>query len=227
MRLIQQFLCAAALLGFVATAGATVADPKSGAEYLTMPAPQKTDTGKKVEVIEFFAYYCPHCDAFDPVLAAWVKKQGDNIVFKRVHVPRDENVLPQQRLFFTLEAMGVLEQYHSKVFHAMHNDRLKLNRDEFVFDWVEKAGINRNAFMNAYRGFGVQARVRRADAMVTTYGIDSWPMVAIDGRFVTSPWQSMQGYPEDQQRKLSEPDQQQMALKVMDFLVAKAKAEKK
>jgi thiol:disulfide interchange protein DsbA len=210
------------LLAFAA-AGAHAADPKEGQNYLLLPTAQNTDSGKKVEVIEFFAYYCPHCEAFEPALNEWVRKQGENIVYKRVHIERDPNVLPQQRLFFTLEAMGLVEQYHAKVFAAMHKDRMRLNRDELVFEWVEKNGIDRSRFIDIYRSFGIQARLRRAHAMMEAYKIDSWPMIAIDGRWLTSPYQASEGAPV----RLDEAAQQQEALKVMDFLVAKARAEKK
>ncbi|MGZ3182568.1 MAG: thiol:disulfide interchange protein DsbA/DsbL [Telluria sp.] len=221
MHFFRKLALFALALGFAAAA--TAAEPKNGVEYLTLTYPQPTDTGKKVEVIEFFAYYCPHCNAFEPLLEAWVKKQGDNIVFKRVHVPHSERVLPQQRMFFTLEAMGLLEQYHQKAFDAMHKDRLPLASDAEVFDWVAKNGIDRAKFENAYRSFGVTARVRKANNMMSAYEIAFWPNLVIDGKYLTSPSQANEGSKE----RLTETEQQEYALKVMDYLVAKAKAEKK
>jgi thiol:disulfide interchange protein DsbA len=219
-------LCAlmfSGLAGAAAMAQAAPAEPKNGVDYLTLPQAQNTDAGKQVEVTEFFAYYCPHCNVFEPQLAAWVKKQGANIVFKRVHVPRDAMVAPQQRLYYTLEAMGLLEQYHGKVFAAMHQQRQRLGSDEAVFDWAQQAGIERARFIDAYGSFGVSARVRRANAMMEGYRIDSWPMIAVDGRFLTSPAQAGEGAAHAH----SEAEQQQAALQVMDYLVARAKAEKK
>jgi thiol:disulfide interchange protein DsbA len=218
--------CCAALLGLAAAsagslpaAAAAVNEPQDGAEYLTLPAALPTDTGRKVEVIEFFAYYCPHCYAFEPRLAAWVRQQGDNIVFKRVHVARDASVAPQQRLFFTLEAMGLLEQYHDKVFNAMHVERLRLNSDEQVFDWIAKNGIERARFIDTYRSFGIEQRLRRAGAMMDAYHVDRWPLVAIGGRWLTSP--SHAGA--HAQGARTEAEQQDMALRVMDYLVAKVR----
>jgi len=215
-------LAAAAAASLPAAAAATAAEPKDGVEYLTLPSPQPTDTGRKIEVIEFFAYYCPHCYAFDPALKAWVKQQGDNIVFKRVHVSRDANVAPQQRLFFTLEAMGLLDQVHDKVFAAMHAERLRLNSDEQVFDWIAKTGIDRAKFVDTYRSFGIQQRLRRADAMMDAYRVDRWPVVAIGGRFLTSPSHAGEAAAKADQA-LSEARQIQAALQVMEYLVAKAK----
>ena len=118
MKLFKQIL-AVVLCGFALGAAASPAAPVAGSDYVVLKEPQPTEAGKKVEVIEFFAYYCPHCNALEPSLEAWVKKQGDNIVFKRVHVSRGASVLPQQKLFFTLEALGLLGEKHQKAFDAM------------------------------------------------------------------------------------------------------------
>jgi thiol:disulfide interchange protein DsbA len=223
--------CCAALLGLAgapaafanpANPAAPAAEPKDGVEYLTLAAAQPIATGRKVEVIEFFAYYCPHCYAFEPALQAWVRQQGDNIVFKRVHVSRDANVAPQQRLFFTLEAMDLLDQYHDKVFAAMHVDRLRLNSDEQVFDWAARNGIDRARFIDTYRSFGIQQRLRRADAMMDAYHIDRWPMIAIGGRYLTSPSHANESAIAAGEAR-SEAQQHQVALQVMDYLVGKAR----
>ena len=220
MRYLNKLLGAFALAAFASFASASTEHPQNNIDYLTLPQALPTDTGNKVEVIEFFAYYCPHCNEFEPHLQAWVRKQGDNIVFKRVHVPRDQNVLPQQRLFYTLEALGLLEQYHQKVFDAMHKDqRLRLNRDEQVFEWAQQNGIDREKFMDAYRSFAVQAKVRRAASMMQMYYVQYWPMVVVGGKYITSPSQAREGMK-------GEPDsteQHMAALKVMDYLVEKSK----
>lgn len=220
MNPLRRLSCCAALLALSGIVSAAPASPKEGAEYQTLPEAQPTDGGRRIEVLEFFAYYCPHCYAFEPQLAEWVKKQGDNVVFRRVHVPRGPQVAAQQRLFFTLESLGLLEQYHGKVFQAMHVERLPLAQDEQVFDWASRAGIDRARFIDAYRSFGVQAKLRRAQAMMEAYRITHWPMIAVDGRFLTSPGMVSEA---------GTPGEAALAgtLQVMDALVARAKADKK
>ncbi|RJG15434.1 thiol:disulfide interchange protein DsbA/DsbL [Massilia cavernae] len=220
MRFIRTILCAAALCA-AAAASATPAAPKNGVEFVTLPEAQNTDAGSKVEVTEFFDYACPHCHAFEPVLADWVKKQGANIVFKRVHITRG-GLLPQQRLYYTLDALGLVEQYHGKVFHAMHAERNRFASDEAVFDWAEKTGIDRTRFTAAYRSFGVQASTRRAGSMMEAYKIDHWPILAVGGRYLTSPSLASQAVAAG-----SEAEQQQAALQVLNHLVAKARTDKK
>jgi thiol:disulfide interchange protein DsbA len=191
--------------------------------------PQKLDTpaGKQVEVIEFFSYACPHCNAFEPVLENWVKKQGNNIVFRRVHVDAGQRGLAQQRLFYTLDSLGLVGQYHGRAFAAMHQQRLRFTDDEQVINWAGQSGIDKARFLDAYQSFGVQAKVRRAAAMMNEYKVDHWPLVAIDGRFITSPSMASEGQSHDHAHAHNESEQQATALSVMDALVAKAKADKK
>ena len=187
MRLIQNLFVALSLCAVLASASGSPEAPVSGKEYRVMPQAQNTDAGKKVEVIEFFSYACPHCNAFDPVLSGWVKKNQNKIVFKRVHLAFSQGEVPMQRLYVTLEAMGTTEQNHAKVFDAIHVKRMRLTSDDALFDWAAQAGLDRAKLTDVYRSFGIQARVNRANGLAETYHIQEWPTLAVDGRFVTSP----------------------------------------
>jgi len=186
MRSLRFALLAAALAA--GTAFASPTDPKNGVEYITLPQPQAVQAvGKKVEVIEFFMYHCPHCNALEPQFEQWVKKQGDNIVVRRVHIPSQGASDPEAHLYLTLEALGKLEQMHAKVFKAMHVDRVRLTKDDTIIDWVSKNGIDRATFLNAWNSFGVNTKLRQLAKITAAYGIDSAPALVIDGRYMTSP----------------------------------------
>lgn len=223
MRLIQNLLFALAVACAATTAAASPEAPANGREYHVLPQAQPTNAGSKVEVTEFFAYSCPHCHVFDPVLAEWVRKNQDKVLFKRVHVALNRADIPLQRLYVTLEAMGLTEQYHSKIFKALHVDNARLNSDEALFDWAQKAGIDREKFIGTYRSFGMQSRVNRAESMTRDYMINSWPTLSVDGRFITSPYQASS----TTRPAPDESAQQAAALKVVDFLVAKSAADRK
>lgn len=214
-------LFAAAAFGLIAlTAGATPANPVNGIEYRTLEKPQQTDSGKKVEVIEFFWYACPHCNVFEPSLMGWVKKQGDNIAFKRVPVAFRDSFIPQQKLYYTLEAMGKLEDLHPKVFRAIHDERKSLDTDSAITDFVTKNGIDQKKFLELYNSFGVQTKVRRARQLQTDYQVDGVPMIAINGRYITAP--SIVGASIGRQ---SESALHEATLQVMSALVNKSKGE--
>ncbi|MBC3885901.1 thiol:disulfide interchange protein DsbA/DsbL [Undibacterium griseum] len=208
-------------LGLLASgAGASPAMPQNGAEYRVLGRPQPTESGKKVEVIEFFAYFCPHCNALEPLIAEWVKKQGDNIVFKRVHV-NFHNLVTQQKLYFTLEAMNKTDEFHVKAFNAYHIDRNRLATDADVMNFVAKSGLDKQKFSDVYNSFTIQSKLARANQMMEAYQIDGVPTIAIDGRYVTSPAQAIATL-----GRSTEDMQNRAVLQVMDFLVAKAQKEK-
>lgn len=211
-----------AFFALCATASATPADPKNGTDYLTLPEVQQTDAAGKIEVTEFFSYMCPHCNAFEPAIAAWVKKQGDNIVFKRVPISFYPQWVPTARLYYTLEALGKTEQLHAKVFAAIHQERLRLETDEAVAAFMEKQGIDRKTFLDAYNSFSVQTRIRRTTTLQEAYRINGVPTVAVAGRYETSP-----GILSDHGLKQPEPQLFESTVQVLDHLVAKAKADAK
>lgn len=197
---------------------ASPAEPVEGVEYTRMQQIQPTDSAKKIEVLEFFWYNCSHCFAFEPQLAEWVKKRGDTISFKRVPVGFRESFIPQQKLYYTLEAMGKLDTVHRAVFEAIHVQRMKLDKEEAIVDFVEKQGLDRKKFLEVFNSFSVQAKVARVAQLQQAYNIESVPTVAIDGRFITSP--SLVGAT---MRSASEHAMHAATLQTMDALITRKK----
>jgi thiol:disulfide interchange protein DsbA len=221
MRFLQHAFAALSLSFIAIAANATPANPQNGVDYRTLDKEQQTESGKKVEITEFFWYNCPHCAAFEPALEAWVKKQGDHIVFKRVPVAFRDDFLPQQKLFYALEALGKVDEMQLKVFNAIHKERKRLDTDAAIADWVAQQGIDKQKFTDLYNSFGIQSKARRAAQLQTAYQIDGVPTIAVDGRYLTSPsivGADMKNAPEDAL--------QAGALQVMDWLVAKSAKEK-
>jgi thiol:disulfide interchange protein DsbA len=187
MRFIQHLLAVIGLTLVAVTASASPTAPVAGTEYRVLDKAQPTDSGKKVEVTEFFWYDCPHCAAFDPSLEAWVKKQGDKINFKRVPVNFRDTFIPQQKLYYALEALGKVNELHAKIFRAIHVERQQLDTDAQIAAYIAKQGIDPKKFADAYNSFGVQTKVQRATQLQAAYKVDGVPLLAIDGKYLTSP----------------------------------------
>ena len=109
-------------LGLIAaTAHASPAAPVSGKDYTVLASPQPTDVpAGKIEVTEFFWYGCPHCNEFNPYLEAWVKKQGPDVVFKRVPVAFRDDFIPHSKMYHALDALGLATELTPKVFNEIH-----------------------------------------------------------------------------------------------------------
>lgn len=139
----------------------------------------------KIEVVEFFWYSCPHCNAFEPSLASWLKKQPKDVAFKRVPVAFRDDFVPQQRLYYALEAMGLVDKLHTKVFEAIHGQKQRLARAQDIGPWIASQGVNQAQFMEQYNSFTANAKIRRAVQLQEAYHVEGVPALGIAGRFYT------------------------------------------
>ena len=178
-------LSAVALLSNT-TAQAQAAKPQAGVDYLSLDkALPAENAGGKVEVIEFFGYWCPHCNAFEPELEAWLKKLPANINFKRVPVAFQETAVPLQKLYYTLETMGKVNEMQRKVFTAIHADKQNLNTQDGIVAWAVKQGLDQQKFVETFNSFAVNTKVSRAKQISNEYKIQGVPSLGIAGKFYT------------------------------------------
>lgn len=161
--------------------------PRAGADYVVLARPQPTSAAAgKIEVLEFFWYGCPHCNRFEPMLDAWVKKLPPDVVFRRVPVAFRDEFVVHQRIYYALEAMGKLDELHKKVFHAIHVERQRLENVDAVADFMAKNGQDRAKFIEVYNSFSVQTKTRQAKQLADGYKIDGVPALGVGGRYWTS-----------------------------------------
>ena len=156
----------------------------AGKDYIKLDRaiPTETETGK-IEVIEFFWYSCGHCNAFEPAFGQWVKNAPKDVVVRRIPVAFREDFAPQQRLYFSLEAMGLLDKLHVKVFQAIHGERLTLNTDASILNWIEKQGVDKAKFADTAKSFGVASKLKRAVQLQNDFKIEGVPSLGVAGKY--------------------------------------------
>ena len=199
--------------GASALASATCAlaqgEPVEGTSDVKLSQPIPMDAGGKLEVVEFFWYGCPHCSIFEPTLAAWQKKLPADVSFRRAPVVfREEPFTTHQKLYYSLEAMDLVEAMQRKVFHAIQVDQAKLDKLPDILTLMAKNGVDTAKFTEAFNSFSVQTKARQAKQLAEAYRIDGVPTLGIHGRYYTSP--SLAGSPEK-------------ALSVADYLIQRSR----
>lgn len=165
-------------------------EPVEGKDYKRLSTQIPVAVPGKVEVIEFFGYWCPHCNELEPKLEVWVKKLPANVNFRRIPVGWKEQHVPLQKLFYALEALGINADIHGKVFQAVHVQHLHLDNDEGLATFASANGIDKGKLAGATKSFGVAAKIRAANQLFAAYRIDGVPTLAVNGQFVTSPEQA-------------------------------------
>ncbi len=208
-------LLGASLGGALPLAALAQGGPVEGVNYIRLAQPVPTATAGKIEVIEFFWYECPHCNAFEPALEAWAKRQPDDVAFRRVPVWfREEPFSAQQRLFYALEALGRVPTMHRKVFAAIHAERTRLRTTEDIAAFALKNGLDPVAFMTTYNSFAVQTKSQQARQIASAYKIDAVPAMGVHGRYYTNGNLANAGLP---------PGSVDRMLAVVDALVVKVR----
>jgi protein dithiol oxidoreductase (disulfide-forming) len=175
-------------LALAGTANAQGA-PKEGTHYVRLSTPATVTLSapdKKLEVVEFFWYGCPHCYAFEPTLEAWVKKLPADVSFRQVPVGFMAPHQFHQKLFYALEETGQLAAMHRKVFAAIHQQNKRLSSEAEVVALVNANGGDGAKVVEAMKGFGVTTKANRAKQLTDAYKIDGVPALGINGRFYTS-----------------------------------------
>jgi thiol:disulfide interchange protein DsbA len=186
MSLFSLFRRAAAAAALGLSALLPFAASQAAEPYVTLEPAQPSDTTGKIEVLEFFAYTCPHCNAIEPMLQKWAKTLPGNVVLKYVPVAFNASMTDLQKLFYSLESMNRLD-LHDKVFDAIHNQHKRIYTADAIADWAQEQGLDRKAFLDIFNSFGVQTKVTRANELVKAYKIEGTPSIAVGGKYVTSP----------------------------------------
>jgi len=199
--------------GVVLAAGCTTlggeSAPEEGFEYRPAVSPVRPDAGGKLEVVEFFWFGCPHCNAFEPTLKGWLERRPADVAFRKVHVGLSQRWVPHQQLFYSLEQLGRTDGTTDRVFHAIHVDKASLDERDAMADFVAKQGVDRRAFVAAFDSAQVRERMTRADALAAAFKVEGVPSLGVNGKWLTSP--GMAGSYAD-------------ALRVVDFLLARERS---
>lgn len=158
-----------------------------GKHFAKLSTVQATRDPKRVEVLEFFAYGCSHCSAFEPVLDAWQKKLPPDVLFRRIPVAfREGPMVLHQKVYFALETLNLVERMHHKVFEAIHVHKQRLDTEDEIGAFAAKNGVDRARLVETMNSFAVGTRAKQASQLVNGYGIEGTPSMGVNGRWLTS-----------------------------------------
>jgi thiol:disulfide interchange protein DsbA len=180
-------LAAFAVLAVAAFAPAALAQaPAAGIDYVVLNEKQPTETPDKVEVLEFFWYGCPHCYTLEPALDEWARRQPKDVAFKRVPAPFNKQWEIGARVFYALEAIGEADRLTPIVFNAIHREGVRANDEKAISAVLAKNKVDMAKYDAAYKSFGVDAKIRRAEQLLKAYRLDAVPAVAVNGKYLVS-----------------------------------------
>jgi thiol:disulfide interchange protein DsbA len=180
-------------LGLGLAVGASAQAPvewKEGTHYTLIEPAQVTTTGDKVEVLEVFSYACPHCNEVAPMVADIKKRLPATAQF--VMIPAQfgfEAWKTYARAFYTAQALGILDKSHDAMFRAIYVDK-KLDMKSPTFaslaEFYSQFGVSAEDFTATSRSFAIETRLKRNDALIQAYGVESTPNFIVNGKYLVT-----------------------------------------
>ena len=186
-------LAALVLPGLALAAGAAPAadEPVEGRDYIVVEGGQPyrpLGPGIKAEVVEVFAYWCPHCAEFQPVLDPWVRALPRDVRFTYVPAAFDPNDA-FARGFFAAEGKGAVDRTHALVYDAVHRKGLlarNATMDELAWFYGQQ-GLGQAAMKAAMTSPAVDALMARARAFEVGIQLPGTPTLLVNGRYLITP----------------------------------------
>lgn len=204
-----------ALLGMVLSLGACAQEASSeyqeGKHYEVLAQTVRTTDPSKIEVTEVFAYSCSHCFDFEPLLHAWEKKQPADVYLSQTHAMWNPQMEPLVRGYYTSIALKVKDKTHMAIFNALHLEHKQIVTAEQWADFFTGYGVDKAKALSTFNSFGVTSQIKQAEARARGYKVTGTPEMVVEGKYRVSS-RMAGGHAE--------------MLEVVDFLVAKARAER-
>lgn len=189
-----------ALTTLVLCTGARAANWTEGVQYSRLVPAQPTTVPKgKVEVLEVFSYGCPACNAFQPVIEKLRHALPANaqLAFLPAAFNPSEDWPMFQRAFLAAQALGIAERAHAAMYDAVWKtgelgitqpgtNRLK-NPLPSIADaarvYARVTGVDAQQFVAMANSFGIDGKMRAADAQIVAMHVESTPTLIVNGKY--------------------------------------------
>ena len=107
--------------------------------------------------------------------------------FRRVPVQFDALKEIHQQIYYTWEALGLVDAMHTKTFNRFHVQHKPINREDDMLAFAQENGLDVAKVKQAWESFGVRTKMGQAKELSESYDVDGVPMIGIHGRYTTSP----------------------------------------
>lgn len=176
---------AACLIG-VAALSVQAQDWVAGTHYRVIATPMPTADATKVEVVEAFGYWCPHCNAFEPMLAPWAKTLADDVSFENMPVVFSRSHELMARAYYVADLMGVKETVHQPIYDALHLQRKRFRDADDIADLFAEYGVDRNEVLKQMNSFAVNMKLKMGDSRSKGYEVQGVPSMVVNGKYIVS-----------------------------------------
>jgi thiol:disulfide interchange protein DsbA len=162
----------------------------AGRDYLVLPgatARAAASPSGKIEVTEFFMFFCFPCYSFEAALDRWAEDAPSDVALTRVPALFNPVAELQARAYYTAEVLGTLDAMQDAFFGEIHERGNALASRAALAEFFRRFGVDAATFDATFDSGEVEARMQRAAALNREYGIVATPTLVVAGRYSTNP----------------------------------------
>ena len=163
-----------------------------------------------IRVTEFFSYGCVHCRNFDPIVNDWLRGAPKDAAFDRNPVSFSPEWSLLAQAYFALQSLNALDDNHDRIFKAIHDNGKQFLTAEMIAAFVDGHGASRDAFLTAFNSPAILRAATEAGRRERALRVNSVPYLTVADHYAIN----MDTVP------------RKKAFDVVDFLVAKTRAER-
>lgn len=185
----NKFLKKILMIFLLSTSGLSFATFIETKDYIVLDNPVTditTNTDKdKIEVIEFFNYGCPYCYMLEPEMTAWLADKPDNIIVKKIAIPRKGKWVEYARLFYALEMISPQEQQRVTplIYTAIHEQKRDFGNKANLFTWAQSQNVDSKLLEQYYNSDEVTQKLLQAVELAKMYNLQYVPSIFVNNQY--------------------------------------------
>lgn len=176
------------ILPLAACAQAPAGPPQAGKDYEVLPEGQRWQRAPdgRIEVVEVFAYWCPHCAHFQPMVDAWKRTKPADVDFVYLAASYDPDDT-FAKAFFAADLAKAVPKVHQPLFDAIHEAGTLPRSNASVAElaaWFGQHGLNAAKMSALMQSKDVTDRMTRARAFMVANRVSGTPTLVVNGKYV-------------------------------------------
>ncbi|MGF1701856.1 thiol:disulfide interchange protein DsbA/DsbL [Photobacterium makurazakiensis] len=174
------------ILAFVSVALLSVsvqaAKFNEGDHYKVLDLPQSSSP----IVTEFFSFYCPHCNSFEPMIQQLKKTLPDNAKLQKSHVSFMGGSMGKSmsKAYATSVALNIDDKMTPVLFARIHDMQKPPRNDQELRQIFIDEGVSAEDFDGAFNSFAVNSMVNRFNKAFQDSGLTGVPAVVVNNKYL-------------------------------------------
>ncbi|MCQ1058808.1 DsbA family protein [Photobacterium sp. DNB23_23_1] len=137
-------------------------------------------------VTEFFSFYCPHCNSFEPIIQQLKQNLPDNAKLQKNHVSFMGGNMGKSmsKAYATSVVLGVEDKITPVLFARVHDMQKPPRNDDELRQIFIDEGVSAEDFDGAFNSFAVNSMVNRFNKAFQDSGLTGVPAIIVNNKYL-------------------------------------------